>query len=199
MNDVFKETFGYDLFIDPLKFKGKGLRKSNINGLHSGVAIEFPIKETGDGYVYEKIIHCKHGEDLILNYRTIIIKDSIPFVYSTYRPVLDPFGKVIADSHITMTTEAYSPGEIQNILSFCRKMGLDYGELDIIRDDDDDGKIYILDCNNTPGGPTKITAKEMLQALLTLSKEFGKAFLPKPASITVPDNEFAFEPDESAA
>lgn len=176
VNDVFRQTFGYDLFIDPLTFKGRGLMKSETNGLHSGVETEFPIKEKEERFVYEKIIHCRYGEDLILNYRTIVMKDTIPFVYSTYRPAKDPFGKIIADSHITAAQDAYSADEVEKIISFCKAIGLDYGELDIIRDDDD-GRIYILDCNNTPGGPTKLTVREMLKALLALSDEFEKIFL----------------------
>ena len=31
-------------------------------------------------------------------------------------------------------------------------MGIDYGELDILRDNND-GRIYIVDANNTPSGP----------------------------------------------
>src|ERR1051325_6171493 len=52
VNDVFRQTFGYDLFMDPLTFQGKCLRKSETNGLHSGVTIECPIKEKEHGFVY---------------------------------------------------------------------------------------------------------------------------------------------------
>jgi hypothetical protein len=35
---------------------------------------------------------------------------------------------------------------------YCRKIGLEYGEIDILRSDED-GKIYIIDVNNTPWWP----------------------------------------------
>ena len=73
-------------------------------------------------------------------------------------------------------TDVYSPHEIGRIIQFCNKMGLDYGELDIIRDDEE-GRIFIVDCNNTPGGPTKLTAGEMFSALHKLSRGFQHAFL----------------------
>ena len=37
------------------------------------------------------------------------------------------------------------------ILAVCREMGLDYGELDVLRDRED-GRLYILDVNDTPSG-----------------------------------------------
>ena len=42
--------------------------------------------------------------------------------------------------------------EIEKICLFANKMGLDYCEVDVLRDRDS-GLIYIVDANNTPSGP----------------------------------------------
>ena len=42
--------------------------------------------------------------------------------------------------------------ELNKIHRFCAKIGMDYGEVDVLRDRDD-GRIYIVDANNTPSGP----------------------------------------------
>jgi hypothetical protein len=54
--------------------------------------------------------------------------------------------------NIVPATEHLSEQECENIIMYCQKIGLEYGEIDILRSDDD-GKIYIIDVNNTPWWP----------------------------------------------
>jgi len=52
-------------------------------------------------------------------------------------------------------------------------MALDYGELDVLRNKND-GKIYIVDVNNTPQGPPANTEKEQgIEAI----RKIGEAVL----------------------
>lgn len=44
----------------------------------------------------------------------------------------------------------------------CRIMGLDYGELDVLRDTED-GKLYVADVNNTPWDPPTISMSKVFQ------------------------------------
>jgi hypothetical protein len=74
------------------------------------------------------------------------------------------------------------------MLSFCQKLGLDYGELDVLRDRID-RQLYIVDANNTPSSrllfeplvlpPEKcvITADERQFALEKMAEFFQKEFL----------------------
>ena len=55
-------------------------------------------------------------------------------------------------------------------------MNLEYGDLDILRDNDD-GRIYIVDANNTPHGPSQLTKEEKKSALDILTREFKKSFM----------------------
>ena len=47
------------------------------------------------------------------------------------------------------TDTVFTKEELEKIITFCQKMGLDYGELDSIRNSTDQ-KLYIVDANNTP-------------------------------------------------
>jgi hypothetical protein len=57
-------------------------------------------------------------------------------------------------------------------------MGLDFGELDILRDNDD-GRIYIVDVNNTPSGPRRgvhMQEADYDQFFSTLTGAFKESF-----------------------
>jgi len=62
------------------------------------------------------------------------------------------------------------------ISEFCSRIGLDYGELDVLRNKDD-GKIYIVDVNYTPWGPpAKLSDDENRIALIRMSEVFKQLY-----------------------
>lgn len=73
---------------------------------------------------------------------------------------------------ILSAEKAFWTYEITAILNFCKEIGLDYGELDILRDKDDK-KIYIVDVNNTPWGPPNhLSRADNWKALSMMAKTF---------------------------
>lgn len=143
---VFKETFGYSAGVDARTHSGNCVKKSNGNGKNDGKIIMCP-SEPEDGYVYQKIINNQDG-DMVTDYRVMIVGNQIPLAIQRYRDISVRFSKnkkTIARN----TSDCFSSDEVKKILLFCRNFGMDYGELDIVRDRDDD-KIYIVDANNTP-------------------------------------------------
>lgn len=143
---IFKETFGYSAGIDPRFYSEKCVKKSNRNGMNDGKIIACP-SDPEDGFVYQKIINNQKG-DTVTDYRVIIVGNQIPLVIQRYRDINVRFSKnkkTVAKD----TSECFNPDEISKILTFCRNFGMDYGELDIVRDGDDN-RIYIVDANNTP-------------------------------------------------
>jgi hypothetical protein len=73
--------------------------------------------------------------------------------------------------------EALSAEEIRNIRKFARSIGLDYGELDVLRDRDD-GRTYIVDANKTPTGPSyRLPSAESRHAVNILALAFRDEFL----------------------
>ena len=52
-----------------------------------------------------------------------------------------------------------------------RKLGIDYGEFDVLRDKD--RRIYVVDANNTPyGPPNELSEGDCTRALVLLANEF---------------------------
>jgi hypothetical protein len=76
----------------------------------------------------------------------------IPFTFFKTRNKGLRFTSKNKSMDIVPATAHLSEQECQNIIMYCQKIGLEYGEIDILRSDDD-GKIYIIDVNNTPWWP----------------------------------------------
>jgi hypothetical protein len=171
VDKILKEVFGYGAMIDPRVYSGKCVKKSNDNAKHDGKIINCPT-EPEKGFVYQMVINNQY-EDLVLDLRASILNDEILFTYEKYRPVDKRFGNVNTVVKMVDTDKVFDLGEIRNIILFCKKFGLDYGELDILRNRDDN-KLYIVDVNNTPSGPPNHISKiEYKLALTKLAGAFG--------------------------
>ncbi len=172
---VFTSVFGYSSFIDPIKYHGLCVRKSNINAKHDGKIIQCPIKRFDSGFVYMKLLNNKVN-DLVMDIRLPVFLERLPFVYLKYRSVYNRFSNINLFVKIAEVREYLSEREIKQILLFCKKIGLDLGELDIIRDKDD-GKLYIIDVASTPyGPPNHLPVKKRYEAIEKMSLEFTGIF-----------------------
>ncbi len=162
--------------IDPLSYKGKCVKKSNLNGRRDGRIIDCPVEKPQEGFVYQMLIDNTAGDFLVRDIRVPLLGENIPLVYLKYRSISDRFGDTTHRSEISRLNDNFSRAEVEKIILFCKQMGLDYGELDILRNKDD-GKIYVVDVNNTPSGPpTNISGKEGRKALRILAKAFEESF-----------------------
>ena len=88
---------------------------------------------------------------MVLDYRVPIHGDQIPLVYLKYRPIETRFANTNRLVDLAQPQALFSPTELSNILLFARRMGIDFGEFDVLRDKD--GRIYIVDANHKPAGP----------------------------------------------
>src|SRR6056297_2076305 len=55
VHKAFHEAFGYSIDVDPTKYDGLLVSKSNVNSKHDGYIIQGPIKERESGRVYERL------------------------------------------------------------------------------------------------------------------------------------------------
>ena len=149
--EIFKAVFGYELTVNPLVYRGKCVQKSNINAQHDGQIIECPIDQLQPDFVYQVLIDNEAGDGLVLDMRVPVFGDFLPFILFKYQPAIGRFHAGSVRQQIVETSDAISHQEQGKILEFCRLMGLDYGELDVLRDRND-GRIYIVDVNPTPHG-----------------------------------------------
>jgi hypothetical protein len=152
VQERFEAVFGYALEIDPRTFRGLAVRKSDDNYRHDGLIVECPIAEAPvEGVVYQMLIDSSDGKGNCIDFRVPVIGNEIPLVYVKPRPIDDRFA-TYSSAQIADTSEVLEPEEIAQILRFCRSIGMDFGEMDVLRDNTD-GRIYIVDANNTPAGP----------------------------------------------
>jgi len=148
VNVIFKEVFGYSPMIDPLTHQGKCVEKSNLNAKHENKILECPLKKIKEECVYQRLIDSRCDEQFVVDLRVPIFKKTIPFVYIKYKPIKDRFKNSVKGKWVEVD-EIFSQDEARKIIVFCEKIGLDCGELDILRDKTDE-KLYIIDVNNTP-------------------------------------------------
>lgn len=172
---LFRDVFGYDLGVDPTVYQGAVLKKSNDNCAHDGEIVRCPLSPEAlePGFVYEKVIDIQTSDGHFKDHRVPVYGGQIPLVYLKYRPPHDRY-KSVSHSEIKRPSEVFSAGEIEKILQFASQMGVDFAELDVLRDNGD-GRIYIVDVNNTPSGPLAgVTASQQRQALSILAPAFAQ-------------------------
>jgi hypothetical protein len=179
INTIFEEIFEYPISIDPRIHVGKCVKKSNWNALHEGEIINCPMEDIEENAVYQKVINNELEDGTVVDMRVPIFGEKVPFVYLKYRPIDKRF---IDRTHsnlrakIVKTADVLNLQEIDKIIEFCKKLGLDYGEIDVLRDKDD-SRIYIVDANNTPSGPTScISNQDEKAAVLKLAEAFETSF-----------------------
>jgi hypothetical protein len=151
---LFENVFGYALDVDPMQYEGKLVEKSNSNFTHDGRVLQGPLTpaDIKEDKVYQKLIdNSSVGAGLVTDYRVPIHGRQIPLVYLKHRPVETRFSNVNASAELTAPNIVLSTSERDKLLLLARRMGVDYGEFDVLRDRD--GRIYVVDVNNTPVGP----------------------------------------------
>lgn len=176
VEEIFRSVFGYGTFVDPRIYRGLCVMKSDDNAMHDGTLVECPMTTTRTDVVFQRLINNTSG-DAVVDIRVPIIGGSIPLIYWKYRDAKSRFSNRNDRAQIGSPRSAFSDRELALIQQFAKKLGLDFGELDILRDVDD-GLIYIVDVNNTPCGPPNHLGKaESEKAVKMLSASFNTEFV----------------------
>ena len=178
IEQIFRAVFGYGFDIDPLRYRGSCLEKNDINASHDCNIIQCPIEKTREGYTYQKLLDNSDEQGRYVDLRVPVFDDLIPHVYRHYRAADNRFRLGLVSWEWHQTGRMLNDEEVTSIIRFCRELGMDYGELDIIRDNGD-GRIYIVDANVTPVGPALRYMSESEQKLILdrLSGAFASRFL----------------------
>ncbi len=180
VDEQFKQVFGYSSQVNPMEYEGLIVKKNDINAKHDGHIIQGPISKEDweEGYIYQLLIDSSEGENTVIDLRVPVVGTVCDFVYKKYVDKENRFavrGTRVAE--IYQTNELFTQEEIELMNQFCKNMHFDFGEMDVMRHRAD-GKIYIIDVNNTPQGPPKKFTKEQTRRVLTaLSESFHKAFI----------------------
>jgi len=145
---VMREVFGYGLAVDPRATSGPIVEKADANALHDGRIVTGPLTTTTPGRVYQRLVQGSRVGSLVEELRVPFVGGRVPFVHLKYKQGRDPLALSVRGT-IAEPSAVLEDGEIQSLIQFARVMGIDFGELDVMRDHAD-GRLYVFDANNTP-------------------------------------------------
>ena len=175
---IHQELFGYGLIVDPTSYVGDAVMKANLNAQCRESVVSCPVAEAEPGFVYQRLIVTEPEPEEFEEYRVPITGAEIPCVVIKRRPVEQRFDRTAGYAELTSATEVFDAQEIDLLLEFCRRMGLEFGDLDVLRDRSDQ-RIHVIDANPTPGGPggpgggyTAAQRKTLLETQLEALKRY---------------------------
>lgn len=172
---VFEQVFGYAISIDPLTYDGEGIRKSNQNGAHDGVKIRFPLREDQivSEFVYQRLVDTTNTPGICEDLRIAYVFGEIPVVYHKFKDTAVRFGTEYLRVDLRTPEQVFSATEIEQLVVFCDKMGLDFGAVDVMRDKTN-GRIYVVDVNKTCMPVLSLTFREQMNAQRRIATAFLK-------------------------
>ncbi len=168
---VFEEVFGYPLAIDPTKWQGLAVEKSEINGAHDGQVVTCPA-ERKDGKVYEHLINNSDNGRFVEDFRAPTVGGEITLVYIKQRSLDYRFANTNDRVLLRWPEQVFSLEEREKLKQFCQAMNLDWGGLDVLRDRQS-GRLYVVDVNKTDmGPPTALAIVDQVRSVRALAKAF---------------------------
>ena len=189
----FENHFGYGYHVDPTTFDGYCISKHNGNGTKSCFFLKCPINATDifKDHSYQRIIDYtdKRDPDTLYELRVPIVGGIIPCILFKTRNRGLRFTSKNRSIQIVNPLKYLTEQECNKIITYCRYIGLELGEIDILRSHED-GKIYIIDVNNTSWWPpNKLGDVERNIVLNLMWNAFLESFLPNHyKKYSVPDN-----------
>lgn len=180
---VMRHVFGYGLAIDPVATSGPFVEKADANALHDGRVVHGPLAAPVAGRVYQRLIQGRCVGRLVEEIRVPVVGGQVPFVHLKYKKRDAPLALSVRGT-ITEPTAVLEGHEIASLLRFADAMGIDFGELDIMRDRSD-GRIYVFDANNTPCVRfVGVSATDRRGTVDRLTAAFEHAFLRRRAPVS---------------
>lgn len=171
---AFDRAFGYSYDVDPETATGSYVRKSIGNAKHDGTVLTEPSRPA-PGYVYQRLI-ANVVDDQAEDLRLVYMRGALDFLYVKQRPISARFKNKNSSVRMAETASLLSPEEIKAIGVMCDDLGMEYGEIDALRDRND-GRLYVVDMNRTPNGPPKeLSPDQKKEAVRRMSGVFAERF-----------------------
>lgn len=180
---VFAEIFGYELAVDPRRFTGAMLRKSDQNCVKDGTVLTGPVDEVLEGQVYERLVDTRTAPGQLTEVRLHVIGDHISAWVNTLEDWISEgrYRYELITSSLRPTDAVLSPVERAGVLQFCRTLGLDFAAVDALRDHHD-GRLYLIDGNHTPSYDHWFTSRfpdDARRCFDEMTVAFWRAFPPR--------------------
>ncbi|MEO1008980.1 MAG: hypothetical protein AAFX79_10455 [Planctomycetota bacterium] len=154
------EAFGYGMAVDPRTHEGAMVEKGDENAAHDGRVLQGPIQDPKPGSVYQVEIDNRADaidgrpvrEPMVVDMRVMVVGDELPVGFRKYRLESERFLNTNEHASWHEVGELLDDAEQSQVLAFAGAMGLDLGEIDVLRDRTS-GRIYAIDVNPTPHSP----------------------------------------------
>jgi len=173
--DAWAEVAGYPLAVDPLTTSGTLVEKPEENARHGGRIVTGPLARRRRGFVYQRLVDCRI-DGQIHQLRVVVTGTNLALAYEKWRPEPEWFTGTRLSVPRT-PDELFSAAEQALLLSFTRAMHLDYGELDVLRDEIN-GLIYVVDANRTPTRPHNLPQRDWPRVYDTQAAAFRELLAP---------------------
>lgn len=175
--EVYEKVFGFKLAVDPATHTGAAVRKSNYNATHDGYIVECPT-EAEKGYVYQTLVdNTVSGVPYVEDIRITVVGTEMPVVVLKRRPQQYRFWSANSSVLIKEVFEVLSDDEQKKVLEFSKLLGLDFGEIDAVRDRRTQ-RLYLIDANSTPmSPPMRLSLKKRLEIVHRIAESFARQFL----------------------
>jgi hypothetical protein len=111
--------------------------------------------------------------DIYLQSRPVIMRGQIPLMYEVNFPPRHWH----ADARMfpARVSDMYSAAEVEMVLAFAAAIGLEYGEIDVLRESAT-GRLFVIDANPCPVRPHHITPADEASMLRGMADAFGEIF-----------------------
>jgi len=175
---IFTKAVQRDLQVNPMEYMGYMVEKSEKNPAHDGRIIKGPLQSSEEkaGYVYQRLINNLTKNNEIEDLRTVIVGSKIPLVYRIRRNQNEQFEGYGRCIEVITADEAFSAKEQQELIECAQQIGLDFGEMDVLRDQGDQ-MIYVVDINKTTvSPPADLCFKNQIAALQKVGEAFEAEF-----------------------
>jgi len=170
---VFEGVFGYPLSLDPTISVGEIIEKPEKNGVHGGRIVLAPIERKA-GYTYQRLVDTQDSNGCCCDLRTLCAGGEPVLVWIKTKTPEGRFSINNRKAILRDPGDVYAADERLKISAFCKRMGLDWGGLDILRDRAD-GRIYIVDVNKTDLGPViALSWRDKITSMAKLSKALSR-------------------------
>ena len=154
-------AFGGSLAVDPATWVGDAVEKSEANGTHDGRIVRCPAPRA-PGKAYQRLIDTVDADGLATDLRVHCIGGRPVVVWIKKRPAAARFLPPNTSVTIHAPAKVFDAAELKAIARFCALMRLEWGALDILRENGT-GRLHVVDVNKTDAGP--ITALTLTQKL----------------------------------
>lgn len=177
VSSTYQNVFKRSIDVDPKSYRGLIVQKSEINGAHDGRILSAPLISPRSDCCYQKLIDNRTQDGMrVVDERVVIVGNMIPLVYRKERSIEKRFESSSIQTKPLDPNDVFSSIEQRQISHFAKEIGMEFGELDIIRDKSD-GNIYIVDANKTSiAPPINLSFSERLAALKIVGAAFEKEF-----------------------